>query len=321
MRQFDRAQKESYEVDLLESRVGRRRAGSRRLPGMTTRELRSESTRISTRRSCSSSRKKALPRVARRLFEGKPEHHRLTHVRCAFLGDATTLEGGPGDVLYWPADHWHVGEGASGFAVSLSMAVTPGSGPPVEFFQRAWNEAGERLGSSGRKSGPAVRPSGLQASARGISRSVETARRSLEKAIGGGSLEDAVKSEWLERATSLGIENVPRPLPWRTLKDGDLLRGDPLYPVVSLLAGDDRMICSANGHCSRSPRIPGFGRCSRELNTGRALRVRDLLAKYSGTARTGKVEIEALPEGIRDVLEKLWSIRAVTIVPDEHPDE
>jgi hypothetical protein len=230
-----------------------------------------------------------------------------------FLADATTLEGGPGDVLYWPADHWHVGEGVSELAVSLSMAVTPGSGPPVEFFQRAWSEAGDRLGGSGRRSGPAVRPSGLQASARGISRSVETARRSLEKAVEGESLETAVKSEWLDRATSLGIENVPPPLPWRTLKDGDVLRGDPLYPLVWLPTGDDRMICAANGHSFTIAAHPGIRKMFAALNTGRALRVKDLIAKYSGTARTGRVEVEALPEGVRDVLEKLRSIRAVTI--------
>lgn len=235
----------------------------------------------------------------------------------AFLGDATTVEGGPGDVLYWPADHWHVGEGAAGFAASLSMAVTPGNGfrSPLEFFQRAWSAAGERLGSPGRKSGPAlvVAPRALAASARGISRSVEKARRSLEKAVAGSSLEDAVKSEWLDCATSLGIENPPRPLPWRTLKDDEILRGDPLYPVVWLPAGDDRMICSANGHSFTIAAHPGIRKMLGELNTGRARRVKDLIEKYSGTVRTGRVEIEALPEGVRDILEKLRSIRAVTI--------
>lgn len=238
----------------------------------------------------------------------------------AFLDDATTVEGGPGDVLYWPADHWHVGEGAAGFAVSLSMAVTPGSrfGSPLEFFQRAWSEAGERLGASGRKSGQALvlAPRALAASSRGISRAVEAARLSLEKAIAGSTLEDAVKSAWLDCATSLGIENPPRPLPWQTLKDGDLLCGDPLYPVVSLPARDGRMICSANGHSFTIAAHPGIRRMLGELNTGRARRVKDLIAKYSGTARAGRIEIEALPEGVRDILEKLRSIRAVTIVKE-----
>ncbi len=40
-----------------------------------------------------------------------------------FLGDATTIEGEPGDVIYWPSDQWHVGEAIGGPAVSVSLAI------------------------------------------------------------------------------------------------------------------------------------------------------------------------------------------------------
>lgn len=232
----------------------------------------------------------------------------------AYLGDGTTLEGGPGDVLYWPSDHWHVGESVDGLNISLSLAVTPDSGRPMRMLMRAWDDAGERLEASGRSAGPLLHPGRLQAGANRVSKSVESVGASLRDLVDGETLQDSVKSAWLDRATSLGIEGAPPPLPWRTLKDGDLLRADPRYPVLSLPAGNDRMICSANGHSFSIAAHPGIRTMLGELNRGRACRVGDLIERYSGSVRAGGVEIEALPEGIRDVLEKLASLRAVTIV-------
>ena len=43
-------------------------------------------------------------------------------------------------------------------------------------------------------------------------------------------------------------------------------------------------------------------------------RVSDLIRRFSGTAVSGGVRLEAHPEGVRDILEKLLTLRAVTIV-------
>ena len=230
----------------------------------------------------------------------------------AFLDGATTLEGGPGDVLYWPSDRWHVGETARGFGISVSLAVTTGAGPSVAIGKRAWNELGGGLAATSRR-GPIVRPGHLPTSASRVSRSVEAALDSFREVVERPTFTDAMKSEWLERVTGLGIEGTPPPLPWRTLNDGDLLRGDPDYPVVCVPAGDSRIICSANGHSFSIAAHPGMRKMVGVLNEGRARRVKDLIETYAGSATVGGVEIEALPEGVRDVLEKLTSIRALKI--------
>ncbi|MEO8698779.1 MAG: hypothetical protein ABI867_02015 [Kofleriaceae bacterium] len=38
---------------------------------------------------------------------------------------ATVLEGGPGDLLYWPWDHWHVAESDGELTASLSLGIAP----------------------------------------------------------------------------------------------------------------------------------------------------------------------------------------------------
>jgi hypothetical protein len=46
------------------------------------------------------------------------------------LPSATTLEGRPGDIIYWPSDRWHVGECVGGLAVSVSLALYVKERPP-----------------------------------------------------------------------------------------------------------------------------------------------------------------------------------------------
>jgi len=40
-----------------------------------------------------------------------------------FLGDAITLEGTAGDLIYWPSSYWHIGESIGGFSISLNIGV------------------------------------------------------------------------------------------------------------------------------------------------------------------------------------------------------
>ena len=50
-------------------------------------------------------------------YRGEPFSSRYS----AFLTNAQLLEGNPGDVLYWPSTHWHVGEAEPGFSMSINV--------------------------------------------------------------------------------------------------------------------------------------------------------------------------------------------------------
>ncbi len=62
-------------------------------------------------------------------FRGRKGVDHTVHIE-PFLPAATTLEGGPGDVLYWPSDQWHVGEALGGLCVSVSLAIFVQTRPP-----------------------------------------------------------------------------------------------------------------------------------------------------------------------------------------------
>src|SRR5207245_3009425 len=73
---------------------------------------------------------------------------------AAHLGQALTLEGEPGDLLYWPSSYWHVAESDGDLSVTMNICLylepygdAPGC-PAVELVtQRARDLAIRRLRS------------------------------------------------------------------------------------------------------------------------------------------------------------------------------
>ncbi|MCA9712729.1 MAG: hypothetical protein KDK70_43270, partial [Myxococcales bacterium] len=51
------------------------------------------------------------------------EHVLMTREYHRFRDEAIVLEGQPGDVLYWPSSHWHIGEGDGRPSVSLNLSL------------------------------------------------------------------------------------------------------------------------------------------------------------------------------------------------------
>ncbi len=90
------------------------------------------------------------------------------------------------------------------------------------------------------------------------------------------------------------------------------VRGDPEYPILWLPAENHQIIISANGHSFSIPADFRIIRLIERLNTGAALRVKSLIEEHAGTTRYADVEYEAEPEGIRTVLEKLYTLHAIT---------
>ncbi|MFN7144933.1 MAG: cupin-like domain-containing protein, partial [Myxococcota bacterium] len=72
---------------------------------------------------------------------------------AALRDRAVVLEGGPGDVLFWPASYWHVAEqvpeaeGGGGFVTTLTLAVAPSTmlaaGSPLRLAEEGFDEAGK----------------------------------------------------------------------------------------------------------------------------------------------------------------------------------
>lgn len=242
-------------------------------------------------------------------FQGKPD---LTYSTAyAQHNDASiVMNARPGDVIFWPPDYWHIGESVDGrmsSAVSLALFMTPRPVPDLmAHVARAVHHemaAYEPLPTS-----PGARDQfehRLRVTAR--------ARGALAIAAVDHSLEAALERDLLNLVTAFGFTRPPRPLPHRALGDDDVVRGDANYPIMWQSADNDDITCSACGHAFTTSASPHVTELLDLLNEGAPHRVGDLAQRFSGTVVANDVEFETTPASARKLLERLLSLRAITL--------
>jgi 50S ribosomal protein L16 3-hydroxylase len=229
-----------------------------------------------------------------------------------FLDDSIALEGEPGDLIYWPSNYWHIGESVDGgLAVSLSVAIFQDDELPVDFSPAA-EIVGKRLEAyRGAKTFP-LKPRRLGSRVRKLPRMSERVTGALHKASQNSQLQQALQVNWLNSLTRFGFARVSPPLPRRALDNDEIVRGDPNHPIMWLSTSDGEIICSANGHSfliTAHPKILKLLEC---LNRGLPHRVKQLAEDHAGAVNLGKIKLEASPDDIRAILERLCSLRAIS---------
>lgn len=240
-------------------------------------------------------------------FSGKENlTHRLEYAQ--YNDDSIVMDAGPGDVIFWPSDYWHIGESVDGgmssaVSVALFMAPRPAADviahvAPIVHSHMTGDIPTHSLGAH---AGPLER----------IALEATRARAALIAAANDPRLEHALRVDLLNRVTAFGFERPPRPLSHRSLADADVVQGNAHYPVLWMHDDDDEIICSACGHAfgtSASPHVIGL---LEALNTGEPKRVGDLLEEFSGIAEAGDVDFETSPGSVRVLLERLVRLRAI----------
>ena len=228
-----------------------------------------------------------------------------------YLDDAITLEGEPGDILYWPSGYWHIGESTGGLSLGLSVALFMNSWPSPAILDHASRMFEEHLSTSALPYSCKLHPRRVQECSRTITQAIKSATAAVGEVSRDPEFARALKISLLNRATSFGFATVPPPLPWRKLEDETIVRGKPGYPVVWIENTQDEIICSANGHAFSILAHPNILKLLELLNGGKAQRVRDLIEQYAGTILMDGAVFVASPEEIRSFIEKLFSLRAL----------
>jgi 50S ribosomal protein L16 3-hydroxylase len=215
-----------------------------------------------------------------------------------FLPHAVTLEGKPGDVLYWPSSHWHVAESDGRLSVSVHLLVGTEPAPQADVPDVVQRLVGARLRST---RGPGVfplRPRRLGQAVKAASAVARAAGRVLATTSRDAELAAAIRVAWLCRLTSFGFEYVPEPAPPQPLAESAWVVADACHPILSV-ATRRQIVCAANGHAFAATAHPGVRALIERLNRGEACRVGDLLAAHG--------------REVRPVLDKLLSLRAIVV--------
>ena len=225
-----------------------------------------------------------------------------------YVGDALVLEGGPGDVIYWPSGYWHIGESDGELSASISVGLRMNYPPFADVIKHVTRMVERQLGESGQSDLYSFQPDGLQQTAATLPRDIDVALRAVREASCDRGLEQTLKLAWLNRVTGYGFASVPGPRPTRTLADDEIICGQPEYPVVYMPMDGEVVACSANGHSFTMRAAPNLEKLIDCLNTGIPRQVGTLLAELASTTETADREF------LRRVLEKLHTLRAVELI-------
>ena len=230
--------------------------------------------------------------------------------------DAIVLEGEPGDVIYWPSGYWHVGESVGGLSLSLSLALKPLQ-PSSEILDHLKQYIEEFVHASLDEGHFPTTPEELEESAAMIAGVTKLALKALQKATRDSDFAEAIQVSWLDRLTASGSDPVPPPLPLKALADEAFVQGAPEYPILWIPLADHHVACSANGHAFTVPADPKIIKLLERLNSGETLQVKTLIEEHTGVTQGVGVEFNTVPEGIRTVLSKLYSLRAISEKSDD----
>ncbi|XXY44220.1 cupin-like domain-containing protein [Sorangium sp. So ce269] len=190
-----------------------------------------------------------------------------------YRSQAVVLEGEPGDVLYWPATWWHVGESTGGLAATFNISVLRGQLPMYVAQKRLADPAtqAELAGLAG-----------VERQAQGdldalVGRSVEV--------LAGGESERRLRRWltrfWMNHLTGARFATPPAPRAGVSMSVRLVVRADPRYPI-RWRAVEDATVISANGHAIELPGGSGAGVLIDELNRGEPASVAALLERHAG---------------------------------------
>jgi 50S ribosomal protein L16 3-hydroxylase len=230
------------------------------------------------------------------------------------LDNAIVLDGRPGDILYWPASYWHVGESDEQLSLSLSVGLHLKYKPSEALLEQVTQAVESQFMASGTDNYP-FDPNNPQQSAAALPHMTEALNSTLKELEDSQQLAQTLKLAWLKRVTGYSFPKVPLPLPARKLADGETVRGQKKYPIVWSDWSDGQMAISANGHPFVAKTGVNVVELLTRINSGEEFQVSQLIH----SSIEGDNESEA--EFLRSLLEKLYTLRAVILTSNEWSGE
>ena len=159
---------------------------------------------------------------------------------------AIVLEGGPGDVLFWPASYWHVAEGVDdAFVTTVTVAFFPSSTRSAGCPFRLANEAIVRFAADGFVSEDPSYPAPVDA--QGVAGVVDGLDATLHRLLEDPTVRRARREFALMWTTAMGFRRVPEEGAAPDLEPAHVIEIDPENPLRWVDVDEDAFPTSVNG--------------------------------------------------------------------------
>lgn len=192
------------------------------------------------------------------------------------------LSGRPGDVIYWPADMWHVAVAKSDertATVNVALYLEEnGSASLPRMAASRHSPSSDTIGGPGEHRVGAL-SARLRAGCLPDDLHAELSR--FRASVRAASFERELVSRWQRKVSAMGFEILPPLLDCEPVTERDIIRIDAGAPLVAMPDGDT-VFLSTGGHEVSIEGHPSAVALVRTIDDGAAHRVADLLQAYAG---------------------------------------
>ena len=213
---------------------------------------------------------------------------------------AIVLEGGPGDMLFWPATYWHVAEGVDDqFVTTVTVGFFPSATRSAGCPFRIANEAIVRYAVDGFMSEDPPYPP-----PRNTADVVDGVDATLERLLANETVTKARREFALMWTTAMGFRRVWEEGPAPELEDATAIEVDAKNPLAFIDVSDDGFPTSVNGLIVTA--TPAYLPLIEDLNRGGRFVVGDLCKQHATDTLSR--------QDILDALGALGSVRFYEVV-------
>jgi hypothetical protein len=157
----------------------------------------------------------------------------------AYRSQAVVLEASAGDLLYWPAEWWHVGESNGELAVTLAVGIIHHANPMGQMIgaaDRLMRRRGERL------------PSLPWQTADTAGRTIASYTEWMRDLLADDGLWTEVRRGLLSWVTRCGLKRVPPPVRRSTPLDDEQWLAVTSPSTIACEGNEASLFCSIGGH-------------------------------------------------------------------------
>ncbi len=207
----------------------------------------------------------------------KRAHHYERH-----LDASTLIETGPGGMLYWPSDRWHIAEAEADGSLSVAWGLG-------YYFGAGLQSLGERLDTPIADKTHVAYPWPPRGLASAIGASARAAGDAGKRNASGRARQDERRTLFGRHVTAYAFRSLPPPVPCGPLPS--VVRARPGHPLASFrLENGERRVVSM-GRFRDFDDSETLRTVLRLLATGRAQRVEGLLGRAGGPRGRRQVQM------------------------------
>lgn len=209
-------------------------------------------------------------------------HVALGTSRCVAHQPPLRLSGRPGDVIYWPADMWHMAVSESDertATVNVALYLEEnGSASLTRVAVSRHLPSEDTIGGRGDgRIGAIVEP--LREGRLPDALSAELA--DFRASVNDSAFERELVSRWQRKVSALGFEVLPPLLECEAITERDVIRLNEGAPLVAMSDGNT-ILLSMSGHQVSIEGHPSVLTMAEDLSDGKPRRVADILRTHAG---------------------------------------